>query len=365
MSSEVCVYTAVSSTQRTQFERMASEVDEGVPGEAESLAAVSGLSPEAFDYVTALSAQEFQVFVAKCVELRQHQQQPAASAGWELLRDQRQDLATQERVLLALKGVPFFSALDDAVVADMVANLESRTFADAQSIVEKGDVADGLYIVLDGSAAVFVDGATVHTYGAGESFGEQAMIDAAVDPAATTVRNATIRSSGGQCLAVRLGVDQFRRLDKGAVKIGRAMSKMAVKAREAEQAARRDAAAKLAGLAAAPWQPLIKILEHSETVRHPDHALSAPPSPAARVGEASSPCCAATGWDDWVPACGVALVVLRLAWQAGHLKGKNAAWAEVVRSLQVRHRPSRPASSPPAVVLPEIPLRNACFCYAF
>eukprot|EP01047_Picozoa_sp_COSAG01_P069411 COSAG01_NODE_10263_length_2207_cov_1.634725_2_plen_260_part_00 len=247
------------------------EVDEGVPGEAESLAAVSGLSPEAFDYVAALSAQEFQVFVAKCVELRQ--QQPVASAGWELLRDQRQDPATQERVLLALKAVPFFSALDDAVVADMVANLESRTFADAQSIVEKGDVADGLYIVLDGSAAVLVDGATVHTYGAGESFGEQAMIDAAVDPAATTVRNATIRSSGGQCLALRLGVDQFRRLDKGAVKIGRAMSKMAVKAREAEQAARRDAAAKLAGLAAAPWQPLIKILEHSETVRHPDPSL--------------------------------------------------------------------------------------------
>ena len=229
--------------------------DEGVPGESEFRKLVLGLTAEGYAYFSSLTASDLTDLQAKCATARTL---GSSTSAWVPLDIRRASEAWADKVTGALQAVPFFSALEEAVVDAMASSLEVRQFADGEAVCTVGEEADGLYIVIDGKADVKVDGVTVHTYAAGESFGEEAMITKALQPATSCVRNASILAAAqgtGTCnlsgvpatvdstTCLRLATVHFQRLDPKAVKIGRAMSKMAVKSREQSQASAEAACA--------------------------------------------------------------------------------------------------------------------------
>src|SRR5262249_23546580 len=61
-------------------------------------------------------------------------------------------------------------------------------FEPGQEVFQQGDLGDRIYGILDGEAEVVIDDAVVARLGAGELFGEMALLD-------RTTRNATIRCS--------------------------------------------------------------------------------------------------------------------------------------------------------------------------
>ena len=67
--------------------------------------------------------------------------------------------------------------------------LDVRTFQPGEYIVRQGDVGDTLYVVVQGSFDVLVNGSQVATLGEGEHFGELALLD-------TQPRSADIVASG-------------------------------------------------------------------------------------------------------------------------------------------------------------------------
>jgi len=211
---------------------------EGVPGEAEALQAVAALSSAAFGYLSALhSAQQWAEFKGKAAGLRAR---GGAAGSWRLVPTGN---GWDGRVMAALESVPFFSGLlkgeYKAAVDSMARQLEVRQFRAGEPIVAAGEPADGLYMLLSGTADVEVakdsDVAVVAKLEAGQSFGEQAMIDEhkkhqSGSSSGAPVRNATIRSSGSGVagstaeedvtVCLRLGLADFHRLPAKAVGLG-------------------------------------------------------------------------------------------------------------------------------------------------
>jgi CPA1 family monovalent cation:H+ antiporter len=80
-----------------------------------------------------------------------------------------------------LRAVPAFAELDEAHVAALAGKLVSRTFLEGEDVVTEGDAGDSMFLIARGAAGVFtkkVGGADVplHTFGAGEFFGEIAAL---------------------------------------------------------------------------------------------------------------------------------------------------------------------------------------------
>jgi CRP/FNR family transcriptional regulator, cyclic AMP receptor protein len=77
----------------------------------------------------------------------------------------------------ALRKIPFFEDLTPEDL-DRIARIGQRiTFDAGQTIVEKGSVGGGLFVILSGTASVDVGGRQ-HTLKAGDFFGEMALISA-------------------------------------------------------------------------------------------------------------------------------------------------------------------------------------------
>ena len=75
----------------------------------------------------------------------------------------------------ALRQTPFFAGLHDEDLENVLRMGRHVHFEPGQSIVEEGDVGDGMYIVLDGRAQVDVGG-RYHNLEPGTFFGEMALI---------------------------------------------------------------------------------------------------------------------------------------------------------------------------------------------
>lgn len=83
-----------------------------------------------------------------------------------------------------LQEVYMFSRLSDETLAEVVAALETRSFAAGEVLFHQGDPGDELFIVKEGSVGIFEpseetpgEEKPIRIFGPGEVFGEMALID--------------------------------------------------------------------------------------------------------------------------------------------------------------------------------------------
>jgi CRP/FNR family transcriptional regulator, cyclic AMP receptor protein len=75
-----------------------------------------------------------------------------------------------------LKKVPLFAGIPDAQLQRIANGVKERKFDRGTSIVSAGETGHGFYLIVQGEAEVRRDGRTIRTMGAGEYFGELALI---------------------------------------------------------------------------------------------------------------------------------------------------------------------------------------------
>lgn len=98
-----------------------------------------------------------------------------------------------------LKRVPLFNGLSQRQLRRLAADLGERTFRPGTAIVQQGKMSGvDFFVIAEGVASVSVDGKTVDRLGAGDYFGELALIGertrAATVTAETPLRCLTMRS---------------------------------------------------------------------------------------------------------------------------------------------------------------------------
>ena len=86
-------------------------------------------------------------------------------------------LTTIEKVI-ALKKVSIFAATPDEILADVAALLEEVHLDAGETIFEKGDVGDCMYIIVEGEVRVHDGERTLNHLVADDVFGEMAVLDA-------------------------------------------------------------------------------------------------------------------------------------------------------------------------------------------
>ncbi len=84
-------------------------------------------------------------------------------------------VASPER-LAAVRAVPFFAPLPEPTIERIASLLEPVAATAGTVVVQQGDVGDLFYVVKDGELVVERDGVEVTTLGAGEYFGEIALV---------------------------------------------------------------------------------------------------------------------------------------------------------------------------------------------
>jgi ATP:ADP antiporter, AAA family len=110
--------------------------------------------------------------------------------GYDIREGEKCMLSTVERVLV-LKTVSMFSQTPDNVLADVADLLEEVDVAENETIFQKGDTGDSLYVILDGRVRVH-DGERLLNYlGESDVFGEMALLDTAPRLASVTAVEAT------------------------------------------------------------------------------------------------------------------------------------------------------------------------------
>jgi CRP/FNR family transcriptional regulator, cyclic AMP receptor protein len=75
-----------------------------------------------------------------------------------------------------LKRVPLFSGLDDKELKSIAGSLKERRFDAGSKVTEEGSSGIGFFVIEDGSATVTIDGKEIRKLGAGDYFGEIALM---------------------------------------------------------------------------------------------------------------------------------------------------------------------------------------------
>jgi CRP-like cAMP-binding protein len=102
----------------------------------------------------------------------------------------------------ALEAMPLFAGVTKHDLQNILKIGELRSFEPGQSIVERGELGDSMYIVLRGVAQVDVGG-RFHELKPGEFFGEMALV-------AGKKRTATVRAGDERLDALRIGSEEFQ-----------------------------------------------------------------------------------------------------------------------------------------------------------
>ena len=101
----------------------------------------------------------------------------------------------------ALQQTPFFAGLPTEELEQVARVGSTVTFEPGSTIVAEGDLGDGMYVVLSGTAEVDVGG-RFHTLTAGDFFGEMALIS-------SRKRIATVRATE-EVRALKIPADAFQ-----------------------------------------------------------------------------------------------------------------------------------------------------------
>ena len=127
----------------------------------------------------------------------------------------------------ALQNTPFFAGLAPQDLEDIVEVGRPVSFESGQPIVEEGDPADGMYVILSGEARVDVGG-RFHIMKPGDFFGEMALI-------APGKRMATVRAEQ-PVEALKIPADDFQSFLLQHPSVAVAMLKaLVLRLREVEQ----------------------------------------------------------------------------------------------------------------------------------
>ena len=102
----------------------------------------------------------------------------------------------------ALSDVGLFSRCTKRELATVARHIELVDLEDGAELITEGAPGDAFFIILEGAATVETGGAVVSEAGAGDYFGELALLD-------NEPRSATVRAKGPINVAV-LGVRMFR-----------------------------------------------------------------------------------------------------------------------------------------------------------
>ena len=88
-----------------------------------------------------------------------------------------------------LKRVPLFSELGDRQLKKLAGHFRERTFEPGTTVVREGEMSGvGFFVVTDGGATVSVNGTEVGKLGAGDHFGELALVSEAERTATVTAQ---------------------------------------------------------------------------------------------------------------------------------------------------------------------------------
>ena len=88
--------------------------------------------------------------------------------------------------LSALKEIPLFREMPSANLLPIADACREISFPAGASIFRQGDPGDTLYVLLDGCVDILRDGAVINTLGAGECFGEIAVLGETARTASAT-----------------------------------------------------------------------------------------------------------------------------------------------------------------------------------
>lgn len=115
--------------------------------------------------------------------------------GGEAVDDERAKRLALKRDVLA--RMPLFARLSDRELLRVMQSVEVRQYENDQIVIREGDKGDELFIVLSGKVKVSRGGETLTRLGAGEHFGEMALIRA-------VPRSATVIADGhAELIAIR------------------------------------------------------------------------------------------------------------------------------------------------------------------
>ena len=120
--------------------------------------------------------------------------------GGDVENDERAKRLALKREVLA--RMPLFARLGDRELLRVMQAVEVRKYEDEQVVIREGDKGDELFIVLSGKVTVSRGGEVLTRLGAGEHFGEMALIRA-------VPRSATVNADGSAELIAIRRVDFF------------------------------------------------------------------------------------------------------------------------------------------------------------
>lgn len=103
-----------------------------------------------------------------------------------------------------LRRVPLFAAMTDAAYERVAALAESHTVAPGEAVTREGDEGDAFFVIVSGTADVLRGDRQLASLGAGDFFGEIALIDGRPRTATVVARD--------DLVLLRLSRDAFLRL---------------------------------------------------------------------------------------------------------------------------------------------------------
>ena len=166
--------------------------------------------------------QDYDQFLPSACTLQTHQdtvmRETAVWAEYHLqkktktLSKEDRMLSTIERVII-LKSASIFADLPDKTLAQVAPLLEEIHIPAGQTLFNKGDIGNSLYIVVMGQLQVHDESFMINTLSEGELFGEMAVLDAAPRMASITAVSDTH--------LLQLGQDPLYELIEGHTEIGR------------------------------------------------------------------------------------------------------------------------------------------------